>query len=75
MFASVDYTTVYARAFALLAAEPYVKQGFQVREDYWAGELGSGERKAVRQQLFKGNEILVLAGNRSPSSKGVRSYL
>jgi hypothetical protein len=55
IFASVDPTTVYARAFALLAAEPYAK-GFQVREDYWAGDLASGERKAVRQQLFKGNE-------------------
>jgi hypothetical protein len=47
---------VYARAFAVLAAEPYVKQGFQVREDYWPGDLASGERKAIRQQLFKGNE-------------------
>src|SRR6187551_3208150 len=56
-FASVDPTTVYARAFALLAAEPYVEKGFQVREDYWAGELASGERKAVRQQLFKGMNI------------------
>ena len=34
IFASVDPTTVYARAYALLAAEPYVKQGFHVREDY-----------------------------------------
>ena len=42
MFASVDPTTVYARAFALAAAEPYVEKGFQVREDYWAGELASG---------------------------------
>lgn len=56
IFASVDSNTVYARAFALLAAEPYVKKGFQVREDYWAGDLASGEKKAVRQQLFKGNE-------------------
>src|SRR5207237_5829660 len=45
IFASVDPTTVYARAFALLAAEPYVKQGFQVREDDCAGELASGEGK------------------------------
>src|SRR6266487_5680834 len=52
VFASVDD----AQAFALQAAEPYVKQGFQVREDYWGGDLGSGEKKAVRQQLFKGNE-------------------
>ncbi|MBX6324609.1 MAG: hypothetical protein IRY93_01075, partial [Chthoniobacterales bacterium] len=45
-----------AQSFALQAAEPYVKQGFQVREDYWGGDLGAGEKKAVRQQLFKGNE-------------------
>ena len=45
-----------AQSFALQAAEPYVKEGFQVREDYWGGDLGSGEKKAVRQQLFKGNE-------------------
>ena len=56
IFASVDSNTVYARAFALLAAEPYEKQGFHVREDYWAGDLASGEKKVVRQQLFKGNE-------------------
>ena len=56
IFALVDNATVYARAWALLAAEPYVKKGFHVREDYWAGDLGSGEKKAVRQQLFRGNE-------------------
>src|SRR5256884_8215929 len=52
IFAQVDPTTVYARAWAVLAAEPYVKKGFHVREDYWPGVLASGERKAVRQQLF-----------------------
>ena len=31
-----------AQSFALQAAEPYVKQGFQVREDYWGGDLASG---------------------------------
>lgn len=45
-----------AQSFALQAAEPYVKEGFQVREDYWGGDLGVGEKKAVKQQLFKGNE-------------------
>lgn len=45
-----------AQSFALQAAEPYVKEGFQVREDYWGGDLASGEPKAVKQQLFKGNE-------------------
>jgi len=51
-FASVDD----AQAFALQAAEPYVKEGYQVREDYWGGDLGAGEKKAVKQQLFKGND-------------------
>src|SRR6476646_5059817 len=69
IFASVEYTTVYARAFALLAAEPYLKKGFQVREDYWAGELGSGERKAVRQQLFKGNEYWFWLGTEVDHAK------
>ena len=32
-----------AQSFALQAAEPYVKEGFQVREDYWGGDLGSGD--------------------------------
>ena len=45
-----------AQSFALQAAEPYVREGFQVREDYWGGDLAAGEKKAVRQQLFKGNE-------------------
>jgi hypothetical protein len=52
VFGSVDD----AQSFALQAAEPYVKEGFQVREDYWGGDLAAGEKKAVKQQLFKGNE-------------------
>ena len=48
-----------AQSFALQAAEPYVKEGFQVREDYWGGDLGSGEKKAVRQQLFKDRKSVV----------------
>ena len=69
IFASVDPTTVYARAFALLAAEPYVKKGFHVREDYWVGDLASGERKAVRQQLFKGNEYWFWLGTEVDKAK------
>ena len=69
IFASVDSTTVYARAFALLAAEPYLKKGFQVREDYWAGDLASGEKKAVRQQLFKGNEYWFWLGTEVDRAK------
>src|SRR6267143_7199484 len=69
IFASVDPTTVYARAWAVLAAEPYVKQGFQVREDYWGGDLASGEKKAVRQQLFKGNEYWFWLGTEVDRAK------
>ena len=69
IFALVDDATVYARAFALLAAEPYVKKGFHVREDYWAGDLASGERKAVRQQLFKGNEYWFWLGTEVDHAK------
>src|SRR4051812_38314421 len=58
-----------AQSFALQAAEPYVKDGFQVREDYWGGDLGAGEKKAVRQQLFKGNEYWVWVGTEVESSK------
>ncbi len=45
-----------ALSFALEAADPYVKQGFTVREDYWGGDLGVKQKKAIMQQLFKGNE-------------------
>ena len=58
-----------AQSFALQAAEPYVKEGFQVREDYWGGGLGSGEKKAVRQQLFKGNEYWFWLGTEVERAK------
>src|SRR6266403_5997319 len=65
----VNPYTVYARAFAVLAAEPYVKQGFHVREDYWPGDLAPGERKAIRQQLFKGNEYWFWLGTEVDHAK------
>jgi hypothetical protein len=65
ILASVDD----AQSFALQAAEPYVKQGFQVREDYWGGDLASGEKKAVRQQLFKGNEYWFWMGTEVDKAK------
>ena len=58
-----------AHSFALQSAEPYVKQGFQVREDYWGGDLGVGEKKAVRQQLFKGNEYWFWMGTEVEKAK------
>ena len=58
-----------AQSFALEAAKPYVKDGFQVREDYWGGDLAAGEKKAVRQQLFKGNEYWFWLGTEVETSK------
>ena len=58
-----------AQSFALQAAEPYVKEGFQVREDYWGGDLAAGEKKAVKQQLFKGNEYWFWLGTEIETAK------
>jgi len=58
-----------AHSFALQTAESYVKQGYQVREDYWGGDLGVGEKKAVRQQLFKGNDYWFWMGTEVEQAK------
>jgi len=41
---------------AMEAADPYVKDGFTVREDQWGGDLAVGEKKAFQHTLFKGND-------------------
>jgi hypothetical protein len=51
-----------ALSFALEAADPYEKQGFVVREDYWVGRLPVGGTHAIVHQLFKGNEYWFWAG-------------
>lgn len=45
-----------ALSYSLEAAQPYIKEGFTVREDYWGGDMAVGQPKAITQQLFKGNE-------------------
>ena len=45
-----------AHSFAMEAAIPFVNDGFIVREDYWNGEVKSGQQLMVRHQLFKGND-------------------
>lgn len=50
--ASVDDS----HSFAMEAAMPFVEQGFVVREDYWNGEVKSGQQLMIKHQLFKGNE-------------------
>ena len=51
-----------AHSFAMEAALPFVEKGFKVRSDYWNGELKPGVRKAIKHQLFKGNEYCFWLG-------------
>lgn len=51
-----------ALSYALEAAQPYVKEGFTVREDYWGGDMAVSQPKAITQQMFKGNEYWFWAG-------------
>lgn len=51
-----------AHSFAMEAAVPFVEQGFIVREDYWNGEIKSGQKLMVRHQMFKGNEYAFWLG-------------
>jgi hypothetical protein len=54
--------------FAMEAATPFVEQGFIVREDYWNGEVKSGQKLQITHQLFKGNEYAFWLGT---SQEGV----
>ena len=47
---------------AMEAAVEAVKAGFKIRQEYWKGELKSGEQKIVKQQLFKSNEYWFFLG-------------
>lgn len=62
LWATVDE----AHDFAMEAATPFVNQGFTVREDYWNGEVQSGQQLAIRHQLFKGNEYAFWLGTANP---------
>ena len=58
-FATVDD----AHSFAMEAAVPFVEQGFIVREDYWNGEVKSGQKLMIKHQMFKGNEYAFWLGS------------
>ena len=58
-----------ALSFALEAADPYVKEGFTVREDYWGGDLAVKQTKAIVHQLFKGNEYWFWMGTDTKNAK------
>ena len=51
-----------AHSASMEAAVPFVEQGFIVREDYWNGEVKSGQRLMIRHQMFKGNEYAFWLG-------------
>lgn len=57
-----------ALSFALEAADPYVHEGFTVREDYWGGDLPIKQKKAIVHQLFKGNEYWFWMGTDHPKA-------
>ncbi len=58
-----------ALSFALEAADPYVKEGYTVREDYWGGDLAVKSSKAIVHQLFKGNEYWFWMGTSQKNAK------
>jgi hypothetical protein len=60
--ATVHATVDDAISRALEAIEPYVKQGYIVREDQWGGDLGVKEQKAIPHTLFKGNDYWFCMG-------------
>jgi hypothetical protein len=51
-----------AHSFAMEAAMPFVEQGFIVREEYWNGEVKSGQKLMIKHQMFKGNEYAFWLG-------------
>lgn len=67
--ATIVHATVdESHDFAMEAATPFVEKGFIVREDYWNGEVKSGQKLQITHQLFKGNEYAFWLGT---SQEGV----
>lgn len=64
-----------AHSYAMEAADPFVKEGFIVREDYWNGEVKSGQKLMVKHQLFKGNEYAFWLGTANDDCKIVIEVL
>lgn len=58
-----------AHSRAMEAATTYVKQGFLVRQEYWAGSLNVRQPSVVRHQLFKGNTYWFWLGSDEDSAQ------
>ena len=54
---------------ALTTADPNVKEGFTLREDYWAGDLGVKQTKVIVHELWKGNEYWFWMGTDSDKAR------
>lgn len=58
-----------AHSRAMEAAAPYVKEGFLVRQEYWAGSLNARQPSVVKHQLFKGNTYWFWLGSDEDSAQ------
>ncbi|MEA3187490.1 MAG: hypothetical protein QOD99_1320 [Chthoniobacter sp.] len=72
--ASREMVSDRSLARAIDSAQPFVQQGFTIREEYWGGALGSETRKVVVQHLFKNNEYWFCAALSSTSMVSVHVY-
>jgi len=62
---SAQATVDEAYDHTMEAAIPYVEQNYTVRQDYWNGEVESGQKLALKHQLFKGNDYVFWLGTAS----------
>jgi hypothetical protein len=58
-----------AIARAMEAINPYVKQGYLVRDDQWGGDLGVKQEQAITHTLFKGNDYWFCTATDNDSAK------
>ena len=58
-----------AHSFAMEAAAPAVKEGYLVRQEYWAGSLATKQPSVVKHQLFKGNSYWFWLGSDEDSAQ------
>ena len=65
----VDASLDDAIASAVQAMDPYVKQGYVIRDDEWGGDLGLREQKAIPHTLFKGNDYWFCVGTDAENAR------
>ena len=58
-----------AHSRAMEAAVPAVKEGYLVRQEYWAGALATKQPSVVKHQLFAGNSYWFWLGSDEDSAQ------